>query len=709
VVDPATEECDEGTASNSTGARGCQTDCTVHVTCGTGTNPNWGVFSGTADNSTDNSTALSAAFAQSSAVCIPAGANYYKIAGKVEVPAGKTVLFEDGARLDVSGHLNGSATAIVAGPHEILSTTSQVDGTWATGIVRSEWTGAVGDGTTDDYASLVLFFHLAVITDHVEAQLGVTKDYYTSKTIFQKATGAITLNGRGSKLERRYADLKATEQILYISGVAAKTTTVTADLVAGATTMQVADVTGLTPGMGIELKSSELYGKEDMGQGNWHLHYKGLLSKIASVSGTTVTMTDPIPYAFGAASITSAMFFNIYPVTVKNLNFASMNIVGKNQMTQLTMRDLFRVVVDNVVCDPLGYSCLSANGIYDGHFSNIKAIAPAKGGDDYTFAVYGVIPSLNVNSTYEKIYGRARTHGIAFSGSPSYNVVVRNSDFKAENGSSNGGDSHASHWVRFENSTIYGFQGNWGTFQFDNCKMYDHLDSRSDFNEREGASRGGPDVTFTNCDFYATADASSPRTIIYRYDNDPDSTMTGKYTIRDSRFHLENAITYLIRAASPGPATNIRPFTVENNEFTGSGTLYLPKSLSNVPTTKGGVFSFKNNRYSKVKWSSPPLDQFQTTDVVGNTPVSTTASDFVIDWSAKHGNVNLRDNTFVGTCLSIKNCLGEIVFDNNDFFNDLPAKSTNSLTNNPKLDFTNNRLHGTPWTRTGNGLDTGNL
>jgi len=670
-------------------------------------------FNGVANNSTDNTAALNAAFQQGNIINIPSGSNYYKISGTVNVPAGKTIVFASGAKFNVTGQLNGNQTIINAGETEIFKNTSVINGTWSTSYIYAAWTGAVGNGTTDDFDALNLFFKLLGITNNTEARLGVNKNYYIKNQILQDVTKEINLDGRGSRIFRKYADLSSNGYILKLDGVIAMEKTLTANLTKGQFTMNVNNTSGLSNNMGVEILSNELYGKEDMGGGDWHYHYKGLLSKIKSISGNKITLEDTIPFNISSSQVWAVRFYTVIPVTIKNLKFSAENITGTKHINNFALSQLFDVELDNITCNPLGYLGISTNSIYNGIFKNITCIEPVSGGDNYHHGVYGIVPQLNVNCRYENIHVKSITHGIAFTNEPSYNVLVKDSYFKASWYQSNAVDSHASHWVKFENDTIYGAQGNWGTFIFDNCEMYEVANGLHDiWNEREGASRGNLEVNFNNCNFYTLDNGNTVTSIIYRQPS--ISTETNKYTITNSNFYLENEASYLSNAASPGSATNIRPFRVEGNNFYGNGTLCLPKEYNSTPTTQGGVFTFKNNQYSLIYWSSPPIDQFQTIDILNNSPVNANTSDFWVNWDGSTGNVNFKYNNFVGTCFWIKDCTGNIVFDDNDIYNDKLKSSSgyknrNYVTGNNNLIFTNNDLHTTYWTLTGNKTVSGNI
>ncbi|HEY9114246.1 MAG TPA: LamG-like jellyroll fold domain-containing protein, partial [Bacteroidales bacterium] len=670
-------------------------------------------FSGVANNSTDNTAALNSAFQQGSTVFIPAGSNYYKIAGTVNIPAGKTIIFASGAKFNVTGNLKGSNTIIEAGEAEIFKNTSNINGTWETDYIYAKWTGAVGNGTTDDFAALSLFFKLLGITDNTEARLEVNKNYYIKNQIIQNVTKEINLDGRGSRIFRKYADVSTHEYIVRLDGVIATEKTLTASLVKGQFTVNVNNTSGLSNNMGIEVLSNEIYGKEDMGGGNWHYHYKGLMSTIKSINGNKLTINDTIPFDFNLNDVWAVRFFEVIPVSVRNLTFSAENITGTQHINNFAISQLFDVELDNITCDPIGYLGLSTNSIYNGLFKNITCIEPASGGDNYHFGVYGIVPQLNVNCVYENVHVQSVTHGIAFTNEPSYNVLVKDSYFRSSWYLSNAVDSHASHWVKFENDTIYGAQGNWGTFIFENCEMHEIYNGNHDiWNEREGASRGNLEVFFNNCNFYTEDNGNSATQIIYRMHS--VGTTTTKYSILNSNFYLENDATYLSNAVSPGSATNIKPFWVEGNSFYGNGTLYLPKEYNSTPSTQGGVFTFKNNNYSLVYWSNPPFDQFQTINILNNTPVNANSSDFWINWDGPAGNVNFKYNHFVGACFWIKDCTGNIVFDDNDIYNDQHKSSSsyknrNYITGNSNLIFTNNNLYNTYWTLTGNKTVTGNV
>lgn len=672
----------------------------------------YAVFEGYPDNSTDNKAALDAILMMCDTLFIPGGTDYYKIAGTVNIPNGKTLIFDNSAKFNVTGMLKGSSTVVVAGEYEIFKNTSKISGTWSTYNIYSKWTGSVGDGVTDDFESLNLYFNLLGIFENNQALLGIDKQYYIKKQILNTVIKEINLDGRNSRIFRKYADMVTGESILKFTGSVATTKTITQDLTNGQFSMEVNNTTGLSVGMGIELLSNELYGKEYMGGSSWHYHYKGLLSTIQSIDGNTIIMTDSIPHNFIASEVSAVKFYNIFPVTIKNLNFGSENITGTNKMNQLVVSQLFEVELNNITCSPLGYAGISIKSIYNGYFNKITCLKPGTGEDDYVFGVYGIIPDLNVNCVYDSLYTRATTHGIAFTNEPSYNVIVKNSDFKASWYGSNGVDSHASKWVKFQDCIIYGAQGNWGTFIFENCEMYEVANGLSNiWNEREGASRGNLQVFFTNCNFYTKSNGSKLTSMFYRYPT--VETSTNKYTIVNNNFYLENTMSYLFNKVSFGTATDIQPIIVENNSFYGSGTLYLPQNYGTTPSTNGGVFTFKNNQYNLVYWTSPPFDQFETINITNNTPLEENTSDFWVNWDNRPGNVNFTGNVFVGTCFWIKDCSGNILFDNNEIYNNKLKSSSsykdrNYITGNSNLVFTNNTLQNNYWTLSGNQSVSGN-
>jgi len=231
------------------------------------------------------------------------------------------------------------------------------------------------------------------------------------------------------------------------------------------------------------------------------------------------------------------------------------------------------------------------------------------------------------------------------------------------------------------------------------------------WNEREGAGRGNLEVYFTNCNFYTKPNGSKSTSIFWR--TPVLETSTNKYTVSDCKFYLENTLSYLFNSNNFGSATDIKPITIEGNQFYGSGTLCLPKNYSTTASTSGGVFTFKNNQYSLVYWTSPPFDQFETINILNNTPVDENTSDFWVNWDNRPGNINFSGNVFVGTCFWIKDCTGNILFNSNEIYNNkLKSSSTykdrNYITGNSNLAFTSNILHNNYWTLSGNQSVSGN-
>ena len=182
------------------------------------------------------------------------------------IPLGKTLAFEQGAYLDVSGIINGYDTFINAGNFKIFTPNSQFSGTFEADTLFCDWFGTVGDGVTDDFEAMKSFFNL---TDHFQfdyLKFGKNKKYYLSSEIEKKISKPFILDGNGSTLIRNYKDITKTDnRILSFSGISRNRKALNKDLEAGSNLITLDNTIGIEEGMGIIIYSKELYGIEYIG------------------------------------------------------------------------------------------------------------------------------------------------------------------------------------------------------------------------------------------------------------------------------------------------------------------------------------------------------------------------------------------------------------------------------------------------------------
>ncbi|HEY9113100.1 MAG TPA: hypothetical protein VIN10_00280, partial [Bacteroidales bacterium] len=523
-------------------------------------------------------------------------------------------------------------------------------------------------------------------------KFGKYKKYYLSNEIDRKVNKPFVLDGNGSTLIRNYKDVtEASNSILSLSGVSKNRKALNKDLEAGSDLMTLDNTLGIEAGMGLILYSNELYGLESIGTKAVHHHYKGLMSKVVKVvDAFTIQIADKIPYHFDAEQIKRLEFYDVIPIKIQNLNFSMVDVGGTIKLYELFLRNLFDVQVVGCNFVPNGYTAISAAALYNSLIKNIYIEAP-KEGNSNILGVYGIVPSLNVNVVYDSIYARPMTHGIAFTKEPSFNVVVKNSSLKAVIEEANGFDSHSSFQISVENCEIWGAQGNYGFFEFKNCKMHNSADASHIWKERQSGAAGRLNVIIRDSELSFSNNES---TTIFKVQVPIDSSNI--YHLINCKVQLLNdpeAYTYMINSTKKvNPKAKINPVTIEGCSFYGNAKLYFPrKSKDTVACINRGKFTFKNNTYSNLIMLQPNYNQFGDWLVEGNKPNGQN-SNFKIDIQNTDANYILQKNELVGEAFTIQGNKGSFLFKNNKIAN----SGKNIFINNENSVFQNNtHLTGT--------------
>lgn len=636
--------------------------------------------------STDNTDAFRQAFKAGDTIFIPKVNAAYKIQGKLMVPVGKTLVFEQGAILDIIGIMNGYDTFIKAGNFQIFTPNSRFSGNFESDTLFCDWLGAVGDGVADDFEAMNNFFGL---TDHFQftyLKFGKNKKYYLSSEIERKVGKPFILDGNGSTLIRNYQDITETDNsILSFSGISLFKKALNKDLETGGDLLTLDNTIGIEAGMGLILYSGELYGSESIGTRAVHHHYKGLMSKVVKVvDAFTIQIADKIPYHFDAEQIKRLDFYNIIPIKIENLSFSMLDVGGTIKVNELLLKSLFNVQVIDCNFMPNGYSAITASAIYNSLVKNIYIEAPKNGNSNF-LGVYGIVPSLNVNVVYDSIYARATTHGIAFTKEPSFGVTVKNSSLKATIEEANGFDSHSSFQITIENCEIWGAQGNYGSFEFKNCKMHNSAEASHIWKERQSGAAGRLNVIIRDSELSFSNNES---TTIFYVQAPIDSSNT--YQLINCKVTLLNnseAYTYLVNTTKKvNPAAKINPVSIEGCSFYGNAKLFFPRnSKDTLDFINKGKFTFKNNTYSNLIMLQPCDTKFSEWLIEGNKP-NGPKSNFKIDIQNEDANFVIEKNQIVGEAFTIQNNKGSFIFRKNSISN----VGKNIFSNNENAVFQNN-------------------
>jgi hypothetical protein len=633
---------------------------------------------GASPENDDNTDAFRDAFKAGDNIFIPKGNAAYKIQGKLMIPRGKTLVFEQGGIIDIIGIMNGYDTFIKAGNFQIFTPNSQFSGTFETDTLFCDWLGTVGDGVADDFEAMNSFFNLTERFQFDYLKFGKNKKYYLSSEIERKISKHFMLDGNGSTLIRSYKDITETDNsILSFSGVSRMKKAVNKDLETGSDLITLDNTIGIEDGMGLILYSKELYGIEYIGTKSVHHHYKGLMSKVVKVvDAFTIQIADKIPYHFDAEQIKRLDFYDIIPIKIENLNFSMLEVSGTIKVYELQLKSLFDVQVIGCNFIPNGYTAITASAIYNSLIKNIYIEAPKEGNSNY-LGVYGIVPSLNVNVIYDSIYARATTHGIAFTKEPSFGVVVKNSNLKAKIEEANGFDSHSSFQVTIENCEIWGAQGNYGFFEFKNCKMHNSAGASHIWKERQSGAAGRLNVTISDSELSFSENES---TNIFYIQSPIDSSNT--YRLINCKVTLLNNsedYTYMVKSPNKlNPQAKIKPINIEGCSFYGSAKLYFPrKSKDTVACINRGKFTFKNNTYSNLIMFQPNDLLFGEWLIEGNKPNNNNSS-FKLQVQNADASFVVQNNVLSGEAFNIQNNKGSFVF------------STNTISNFGKNIFINN-------------------
>jgi hypothetical protein len=641
---------------------------------------------GASPESDDNTDAFRKAFKAGDNIFIPKGKAPFLVQGKLMIPAGKKLIFEEGGVINIIGIINGYDTFIKAGNFQVFTPDSKFSGTFAADTMFCDWMGTGGDGEVDDFEALNSFFNLTERFQFEVIKFGKNKKYYLSSKIERKISKTFILDGNGSTLVRNYKDVtEDNSSILSFSGKSRMRKVVNEDLKTGSDLIKLDNTIGVEAGMGLILYSNELYGIESIGTQSVHHHYKGLMSKVVKVvDAFTIQIADKIPYHFEAKQIKQLDFYDVIPISIRNLNFSMKEVSGTIKVDELELNRLFDVQVISCNFVPNGYTGISASAIYNSLIKNIYIEAPIEGNSNI-LGVYGIVPSLNVNVVYDSIYARATTHGIAFTKEPSFGVLVKNSNLKAMIEEANGFDSHSSFHISIENCEIWGAQGNYGSFEFKNCKMHNSTGASHIWKERQSGAAGRLNVSLKDCELIFSEKEST--NIIYTQSPTDSSNM---YQLINCKIILPKDpeyYTYMInRTKKVNPQAKIRPITIEGCTFYGNAKLYFPrKSKDTTPCANRGSFVFKNNTYSNLILLQPNTNHFRDWIIEGNKP-NNQRSNFQINVQNADANFIFEKNDLQGESFNIQNNTGNFIIKNNKILN----KGKNVFSNNENTVFQNN-------------------
>ena len=153
------------------------------------------------------------------------------------------------------------------------------------GTVNVKDFGAVGDGTTDDTAAIQ-----AALTAGAGKTVILSGTHRITNTLTVSASGTQIVGNGISKIVASGSSWTSGQPVLKVEGGGAgSSTTLTAAITSSSTTFSVASATGLTAGKFVRISSGSEYWSGITGDGGFQPVSKSELTRIRSVSGTTIT------------------------------------------------------------------------------------------------------------------------------------------------------------------------------------------------------------------------------------------------------------------------------------------------------------------------------------------------------------------------------------------------------------------------------------
>lgn len=202
----------------------------------------------------------------------------------VNIPEGVVLKFE-GGRI-TNGTIVGNKIAIEGGAKQIFGSDVTFDGTFVADVIKPKWFGAVSDGATDNYNQFNGIFSLAKCCDKSRIEIDGTYKIVASGYNFNlNADADIVGVSKAASLEISGGTLGIGKAESY-TPLAIE---VAADIVKGATTMQVSDASALAVGDIITIVDKQDFSFYAERAG----YRKGEMKIIAAIEGNVITLTEP--------------------------------------------------------------------------------------------------------------------------------------------------------------------------------------------------------------------------------------------------------------------------------------------------------------------------------------------------------------------------------------------------------------------------------
>jgi hypothetical protein len=635
------------------------------------------------------------------------------INGAISVPDGFTLVFQDGGFLwdpTNTASVSGSNVRIISGDQMVFDKNIEVTGTYLADFPYATWFGAVGDSLTDDYQSLNRFFDFLENCSYSTAYFSPEKKYRISDELDKDYTKDLSVDGQRATIYYAYYEIadetSESAYVVTLENPSLYTKDLAADIASGSSSVTLNNVTGLSAGMYIKILSSETWRTEKVLIASPYTvtkYLKGFISKIIGISGTTVTLADPVPFSMSSSGSYNQYVYCFEPnkLEVKNLNIVAVGTLPTEdlRLNMLKVNNLFDSEISNCMFSG-GYYGLNITGSYNSLIKDI--IVPLTADNEkHSTGRYGIGVTLGCNTYFDNLHMMTNGHCFTLTGEPSYNVRIKNSYLHQVNSEgSHSIDSHSSYSVFVENTTFWGTWWNFGKIIFNNCQVYS--DAGQIFDYRIGF-KSDLDLTFNDCDIYFDSTYTSesyllrPETSSGYYASESFATVN----ITNNRIYNPRSAVVLFQERNLySDAIGGGTLNITGNTFKGT-TVRLTRNYTASATATRGKVVFKNNIYDNLVMDGDlNYELFSDYSIENNTPRNP-SSTFDIDLAGYSTlSFTFKNNMIQGAPVNITSNTQGLTFINNV----VSSGSVSTITGNTVSIVDFNRWATTP-TISGSSLD----
>ena len=281
--------------------------------------------------------------------------------------------------------------------------------------------GAVGDGSTNDTAAIILALNSGFKN-------------ITGNGLTYKVTSALTISASDITLQDMVLDTSATSgEISFItaSGTQGSNVALTADSLTGSNTVTVGDTSTFVVDGYAYISSDEVWSATQT-------VLLGQIVKIKSKTSTVLTLHDDVLYDFNTAdSAVVAPITTLNNITLKNVTFIGANDLSNNQ-TAVKFNKCFNVNVENCSFDYYSYASAVFDRCIHSGVNNSSTRFARLSGLAYGFAILNGCYSVSVSDCFSQ----DQRHMVTIGDNEGINLYIRITGNHAASAADAGIDAH---------------------------------------------------------------------------------------------------------------------------------------------------------------------------------------------------------------------------------------------------------------------------